>query len=311
MDEIQHKFVNVGALKLHIAEIGTGPNVLVFLHGFPEIWYSWRHQIIAVAGAGFRAIAPDYRGYGLSDPPPKPEKTTFTDLLDDLLAILDALALSKVFLIGKDFGVRPAYFFSILHPERVSGVITLGIPYVPPRPSMYHKFLPEGFYILRWQKPGRAEADFGRFDAKTVVRNVYILFSKSEIPIANENQEIMDLVAPDTPLPSWFSEEDLATYGALYEKSGFQTALQVPYRSFGEDFNLPDPIVKVPVLLIMGGKDYVFKFPGIEELTKGEKAKEFVPNLEVTFIPEGTHFVQEQFPEQVNQLILAFLAKHT
>jgi pimeloyl-ACP methyl ester carboxylesterase len=202
-------------------------------------------------------------------------------------------------------------------------------------------------YVCTYQKPGRAEADFGRFDAKTVVRNVYILFSKSEIPIANENQEIMDLVAPDTPLPSWFSEEDLATYGALYEKSGFQTALQVPYRcchllllffpvkcyvaikhtilllfnfktcfvcicrSFGEDFNLPDPIVKVPALLIMGGKDYVFKFPGIEELTKGEKAKEFVPNLEVTFIPEGTHFVQEQFPEQVNQLILAFLAKHT
>ncbi|WJX52177.1 hypothetical protein P8452_38314 [Trifolium repens] len=311
MDEIQHKFVNVGALKLHIAEIGTGPNVVVFLHGFPEIWYSWRHQIIAVAGAGFRAIAPDYRGYGLSDPPPEPEKTTFTDLLDDLLAILDALALSKVFLVGKDFGVRPAYLFSILHPERVSGVITLGIPYVPPRPSMYHKLLPEGFYILRWQKPGRAEADFGRFDAKTVVRNVYILFSKSEIPIANENQEIMDLVAPDTPLPSWFSEEDLETYGALYEKSGFQTALQVPYRSFGEDINLPDPIVKVPTLLIMGGKDYVYKFPGIEDLTKGEKAKEFVPNLEVTFIPEGTHFVQEQFPEQVNELILAFLAKHT
>ncbi|CAJ2678502.1 bifunctional epoxide hydrolase 2-like protein [Trifolium pratense] len=311
MDEIQHKFVNVGALKLHIAEIGTGPNVVVFLHGFPEIWYSWRHQMVAVAGAGFRAIAPDYRGYGLSDSPPEPEKTTFTDLLDDLLAILDALALSKVFLVGKDFGVRPAYLFSILHPERVSGVITLGIPYVPPGPSMFHKFLPEGFYILRWRKPGRAEADFGRFDAKTVVRNVYILFSKSEIPIANENQEIMDLVAPDTPLPSWFSEDDLATYGALYEKSGFQTALQVPYRSFSEHFNLPDPIVKVPALLIMGGKDYVYKFPGIEDLTKGEKAKEFVPNLEVTFIPEGTHFVQEQFPEQVNQLILAFLAKHT
>ncbi|CAK8577747.1 unnamed protein product [Lathyrus sativus] len=311
MEEIEHKFVNVGDLKLHVAQIGTGPNVVVFLHGFPEIWYSWRHQMIALAAAGFRAIAPDYRGYGLSDPPPEPEKTTFSHLLDDLLAILDALSLSKVFIVGKDFGAPPAYLFSILHPERVLGVITLGVPYAPPRPATYHKVLPEGFYILRWAKPGRAEADFGRFDAKTVVRNVYILFSKSEIPIAVENQEIMDLVAPDTPLPSWFTEEDLATYGALYEKSGFQTALQVPYRSFGEDFNLPDPVVKVPALLIMGGKDYVFKFPGIEDLTKGEKAKEFVPNLEVTFIPEGTHFVQEQFPEQVNQLILAFLAKHT
>ena len=78
--------------------------------------------------------------------------------------------------------------------------------------------------------PGRAEADFGRFDAKTVVRNIYILFSGSELPIAAENQEVMDLVDSSVPLPSWFSEEDLAAYGALYEKSGFRTALKVPYR---------------------------------------------------------------------------------
>ncbi|CAL5213383.1 unnamed protein product [Lathyrus oleraceus] len=310
MDKIEHKFVNVGDLKLHIAEIGSGPNVVVFLHGFPEIWYSWRHQLIALAAAGFRAIAPDYRGYGLSDSPPEPEKTTFSHLLNDLLAILDALSLSKVFLVGKDFGGPPAYLFSILHPERVLGVITLGVPYVPPGPPMLHKYLPEGFYILRWKEPGRAEADFGRFDAKTVVRNVYILFSRSELPIANENQEIMDLVEPDTPLPSWFTDEDLSTYGALYEKSGFRTALQVPYRTVGDDLSLPDPVVKVPALLIMGGKDYVFKFPGMEDLIKSEKAKELVPNLEVKFIPEGTHFVQEQFPEQVNQLILAFIGKH-
>ncbi|KAL5054261.1 hypothetical protein RYX36_034943 [Vicia faba] len=201
MEEIEHRLVNVGALKLHIAEIGT------------------------------ELSPPDFRGYGLSDSPPQPEKTNFSHLLHDLLAILDALSLSKVFIVGKDFGSSHAYLFSILHPEMVLGVITLGVPYVPPHPALYHKLLPEGFYILRW-------------------------------------------------------------------------------RSFGEDFNLPDPVVKVPALLIMGGKDYVFKFPGIEDLTKGEKAKEFVPNLEITFIPEGTHFVQEQFPEQVNQLILAFLAKH-
>ncbi|RDX61583.1 ephB [Mucuna pruriens] len=308
MDRIQHKFVNVGGVKLHVAEIGSGRNAVVFLHGFPEIWYSWRHQMIALADAGFRAVSFDYRGYGLSDSPL--DKATWSDLINDLLAILHALSLSKVFLVGKDFGARPAHFFSILHPERVLGVVTLGVPFVPPGHS-HHRVLPEGFYILRWEEPGRAEADFGRFDVKTVVRNIYILFSRSEIPIANENQEIMDLVEPDTPLPSWFTEEDLATYGALYEKSGFQSALQIPYRSFGEVFNLPDPVVRVPALVIMGGKDYILKFPGIEDLTKGEKAKELVPNLEVTFIPEGTHFVQEQFPEQVNRLILDFLAKHT
>lgn len=82
-------------------------------------------------------------------------------------------------------------------------------------------------------------------------------------------------------------------------------------RTVGDDLNLPDPVVKVPTLQIMGGKDYVLKFPGIEDFIKSEKAKELVPNLEVTFIPEGTHFVQEQFPQQVNQLILDFLTKHT
>ncbi|PRQ28886.1 putative soluble epoxide hydrolase [Rosa chinensis] len=312
MDQIQHKYVTVHGLNLHVADIGTGPNVVVFLHGFPEIWYSWRHQMIAVATAGFRAIAPDYRGYGLSDPPPEPEKTTFHDLINDLLGILDALAIPKVFLIAKDFGARPAYLFALLHPERVSGVVTMGVPYTPPtsRPQ-YDNSLPEGFYINRWQEPGRAEADFGRLDAKTVVRNIYILFARSELPIAAENQEIMDLVDSSTPLPPWFTEEDLEAYGKLYKKSGFQTALQVPYRVIKEDLGITiDPSVKVPVLTIMGNKDYVFKFPGMADYINSGMLKEFVPDLEIVFLPEGTHFVQEQLPEQINELILTFLGKH-
>ncbi|ONI10358.1 hypothetical protein PRUPE_4G043200 [Prunus persica] len=309
-NEIQHKYITVQGLKLHVADIGTGSNVVVFLHGFPEIWYSWRHQMIALARAGFRAIAPDYRGYGLSDSPPQPDKTSYRDLVSDLLGILDSLAIPKVFLIAKDFGPRPAYTFALLHPERVLGVVTMGVSYVPPGPRAFEKLLPEGFYISRWQEPGRAEADFGRLDAKTVVRNVYILFSRSEIPIAAENQEIMDLVDPSTPLPPWFTEEDLAAYGALYEKSGFQTALQVPYRALREDPGITDPIVKAPALFIMGGKDYVNKFPGMEDYINSGKVKQFVPKLEIVFLPEGTHFVQEQSPEEVNQLIITFLGKH-
>ncbi|CAI9772850.1 unnamed protein product [Fraxinus pennsylvanica] len=184
-----------------------------------------------------------------------------------------------------------------------------------PRPPTHHKLLPEGLYISRWQEPGRAEADFGRFDAKKVVRNIYIMFSRSEIPIAQENQEIMDIVEPSTPLPSWFSEEDLATYGALYQKSGFQTALQVPYRSFldrkSEHYNIPIPKVEVPALLIMAEMDYDFQFPGIEEYTRSGEAKKVVPSLDIIYIPEGTHFVQEQFPEHVNELILNFLTGHS
>lgn len=310
MENIRHKYVVVRGLKLHIAEIGTGPAV-VFLHGFPEIWYTWRHQMVSVAGAGFRAIAPDYRGYGLSEQPPEPEKTTFRDLVEDLVAILDSLEITKAFLVVKDMGVRPAYQLALLHPGRVSGVITLGVPFLLPWPDTFDiESFPKGFYMLRWKEPGRAEKDFGRFDVKTVVKNIYILFSGSEIPAAGEDQEIMDLVDPSTPLPPWFSEDDLASYATLYEKSGFRTPLQVPYRSWLEGYGVSDLLVKVPALLIMGEKDYVYKFPGMKEFITSGKVKEYVPDLEITYLPEGTHFVQEQFPNQVNQLIITFLNKH-
>ncbi|KAJ4975941.1 hypothetical protein NE237_001047 [Protea cynaroides] len=186
----------------------------------------------------------------------------------------------------------------------------MGVPYIPFLSVVLFSDIPEGFYVLRWQKPGRAEADFGRFNVKTVVRNIYILFSGSELPIAAEDQEIMDLVDPSSPLPTWFTEEDLAVYATLYEKSGFRTPLQVPYRTFHEVLTLPDVRVQVPTLLIMGEKDYVFKFPGTEDSIKSGKMKEYVPDLEITFLPEGTHFVQEQFPDQVNPLMETFLKKH-
>ncbi|KAL6573953.1 hypothetical protein OROHE_001495 [Orobanche hederae] len=308
MEEIEHTYIKVNGLKLHVAEIGSelSPTV-VFLHGFPEIWYSWCHQMIADAGAGFRAIALDHRGYGLSDLPPEPEKATFSDLIADLLALLDALTLSKVYLIAKDFGSRVAYLFSLLHPERVSGIITLGVPFVPPSRPTILKHLAEGSYISRWQEPGRAEADFVRFDIKTVVKYIYILFSRNEVPTANMNQEIMDIVDSLTPLPPWLTEQDLAIYVSSYEKSGFRTALQVPYRSLHEDFEIANLRVEVPALVIMGGKDYSLKFPGIEDYIKSGRTKVYVPNYETAYLPEGSHFMQEQFPDEVNHLLLNFL----
>ncbi|KAK9068896.1 hypothetical protein SSX86_013012 [Deinandra increscens subsp. villosa] len=309
MDQIAHRFVQVNGLKLHVAEIGSESSpAVIFLHGFPEIWYTWRHQMIAVANAGFRAIAPDFRGYGLSDSPAEPEKATFADLINDTASILDALAISKVFVIGKDFGAIVAYPFALQHREKVAGIVTLGLPFMPPGAFTHEFVLPEGFYPRRWQEPGRAEADFGRFDVKTVVRNIYILFSQSELQIANENQEIMDLVKPSTPLPSWFSEEDLEMYAALYEKSGFRTALQVPYRTMhmvGSE--VEDPTVEVPTTVIMGDEDYVLKIPGMGEYIRSGKVKKYVPNQETIYVPHGSHFLPEQFPDKVNQLILEFL----
>ncbi|RDX77055.1 Bifunctional epoxide hydrolase 2, partial [Mucuna pruriens] len=312
MEKIQHSQVEVKGLKLHVAEIGSGSKAVVFLHGFPEIWYTWRHQMIALANAGYRAIAFDFRGYGDSEHPAEPEKETIFDLVPEIVGLLDSLNISKAFLVGKDFGAIPGYLTAVMHPERVAAVITLGIPFLLPRPSVIQShLLPKGFYVTRWQEPGRAEADFGRFPVKSVIRNIYTLFSRSEIPIAADDQEIMDLFDPSIPLPPWFSEEDLATYASLYEKSGFRYALQVPYRSPKVETGLSDGkvTVTVPALLIMGEKDYVLKFPGMEDYIRSGEVKNFVPDLEIIYIPDGSHFVHEQFPENVNKLIIEFLDK--
>ncbi|KAF9608348.1 hypothetical protein IFM89_009283 [Coptis chinensis] len=323
MYHIHQNFVEIRGLSLHIAELGpicsgadvlcaaAAATVIVFLHGFPEIWYSWRHQMVGVANAGYHAIAPDFRGYGLSQVPAEPGKTTFQDLIDDLVGILDHYKIPKAFVVGKDFGAQVAYNFELLHPDRVLGVVTLGIPYVPGalQTQLYGQ-LPEGAYLKRWMIPGRAEADFGRFKVKTVVKRIYILFSGNEIPIAKENQEILDLVNKSSPLPPWLTNKDLKVYASLYKKSGFSTPLQVPYRASPVDLGTIIPKVSVPALLIMGDDDYFFKFPGIQQyLASG--VKQFVPDLNVTYMSKGTHFVQEQFPTKVNRLIIKFLKKHT
>ncbi|KAM0906826.1 hypothetical protein ACQ4PT_016529 [Festuca glaucescens] len=307
--EIEHTHLPIRGLNLHVAQVGKDElGTVVFLHGFPEIWYTWRHQMLAVAAAGYRAIAPDSRGYGLSGQPPEDEEATWEDLVADVLAILDALSIPKAFMVGKDFGAMPAYDFALRHPDRTRGVMCLGIPFSPV--PLVLNTMPEGFYILRWREPGRAEADFGRHDVRRVVRTIYILFSRSEIPVADEGQEIMDLADLSTPLPPWFTEEDLDAYAALYEKSGFRYPLQIPYRGLHRMTKHVDAKFQVPVFMVMGEKDYCFKFPGFETAMRSGIMNTFAPDLKITYIPEGSHFVHEQFPEQVNDLLLGFLKDH-
>nr|KJB79967.1 hypothetical protein B456_013G075100 [Gossypium raimondii] len=189
-----------------------------------------------------------------------------------------------------------------LHPHRVFTIILLGVPFLLPGLSPLQAqlpLIPPGFYMLRWMVPGRAEADFGRFDTKIVIRKVAV-----------DDQEILDLVDSSAPLPPWLSEEDLAVYGSLYEKSGFRTALQVPYWTMMQSCRLDDGKTRALGLLIMGEQDYIMKFPELEDYIRTGKVKEFVPNLDVTFLAQGNHFVQEQLPGEVNHFIISFLNKH-
>ncbi|OIS99273.1 hypothetical protein A4A49_53567 [Nicotiana attenuata] len=198
----------------------------------------------------------------------------------------------QVFLIIKDFGAAVVSSFILFHEEKVVGFVTIGVLFAVGSPLKNHNHSLRASMFI----DGEYATDFS------------VCFLKK-----SQFLEIMDMVDSSTPLPPWFTEQDLQTYCVLYEKSGFRTALKVPYRSYGEQTNkLPvNPKVHVPALLIMGEKDYVLKAPGMEEYIRSEKVKDFVPNLEIVFIHVGTHFVQEQFPEEVNQLVLSFLKSHS
>ncbi|KAL6644114.1 hypothetical protein ACP70R_018880 [Stipagrostis hirtigluma subsp. patula] len=264
--------------------------------------------MVAAAAAGFRAIAPDLPGYGLSEPPVDLAQASWEGLMEDLLAVLDCLSISKIFLVAKDFGVKPAFDLARCHPERVCGVVSLGVP--PLVESLGFSGLPEGFYIYRWREPGRAEADFGRFNVRRIMRTIYILFSKDEIPVAKQGQEIMDLADEETPMPHWFTEQDLSAYTTLYEKSGFITALRIPYRTKAAELEYANPRFEMPMFAIMGEKDYILKFPALKDYMSSEKLKEIAPDHRITYIAEGSHFVQEQFPDLVSELMIEFICKH-
>lgn len=262
--------------------------------------------MVALAKAGFRAIAPDFRGYGLSRNT-DPSKNHWIDSVHDILGLLDALHLDKVYIVAKDWGAIIAYCLGYAHAERILGLAVLGIPFFSPNryEDRIHHRIPSGHYIRRWAVPGIAEADFGRFDVATVIRRIYIMFCNSQMPIASETENTLDLVKASDPLPDWMTEEDLQVYAGLYEKSGFGYPMEVPYRCLernpSEIADRTDFTIPAPLLLILGDRDYVVQM-GMMAQTEGG----FTPKLKLVYIEEGSHFVQEQFPEQINTLLIEF-----
>jgi pimeloyl-ACP methyl ester carboxylesterase len=171
MTEITHRFIETNGIRMHIAEAGQGPLVLL-LHGFPESWYSWRHQLMALAQAGYHAVAPDQRGYGQTERPDQIEQYTQLHLAGDLVGLLDALGEQQTVVVGHDWGAIIAWDLALLRPDRVRGVVALSVPYAPRGPmsilTAMRSMLGEEFYMAYFQQPGKAEAELER-DVRTFV----------------------------------------------------------------------------------------------------------------------------------------------
>lgn len=155
MEKIEHTTVTTNGINMHVASIGSGP-VVLFIHGFPELWYSWRHQLLSLAALGYRAIAPDLRGYGDTDVPSSASSYSALHIVGDLVGLLDALAVDQVFLVGHDWGAAMAWYFCLLRPDRVKALVNMSVVFRPRSPTRkpvesMRAMIGDDYYIWRFQ----------------------------------------------------------------------------------------------------------------------------------------------------------------
>uniref|UniRef100_A0A7N0ZQU3 soluble epoxide hydrolase n=1 Tax=Kalanchoe fedtschenkoi TaxID=63787 RepID=A0A7N0ZQU3_KALFE len=311
MSEISHRRIRTNGIWMHVAEKGKGPLVLL-IHGFPQLWSSWLHQIHHLADHGYRVVAPDMRGYGDTDSPPDAASYAVFHLVADLVGLLDQLGEEQAFVVGHDWGAQVAWHLCLLRPDRVRALVNLGVPYrarapdSPPVESIT-KMLGEGCYISQFQEPGRAEASFARHDCLTVLKK-FLLIGAPENLTAPPGVEIIDFLEAPSSLPPWITEEELRYSAGMFEKTGFTGALNY-YRAMNLTWELMAPWqgtkITTPTKFILGDKDLGFRSFGTEHYVKGEEFKSLVPNLEVVVI-DGHHFIQQESAARVTQEISTF-----
>jgi pimeloyl-ACP methyl ester carboxylesterase len=322
MSEPTQRIVETNGIHLNIAEQGTGPLVLL-CHGFPESWYSWRHQLRALAGAGFHAVAPDMRGYGKSDRPAAIDQYTLFHLVGDVVGVLDALEAPTAVIVGHDWGASVAWQAALLRPDRVRAVVGLSVPFRPRgkmRPtSVMPRTADAQFYQLYFQQPGVAEAELER-DPRATIRNMLYGTSGDALrgggpsggaSIGMVRQGGGFLQGPGAPatLPQWLSERDIDFYAGEFQRTGFRGPLNW-YRNIDRNWEMQAPFagaaVTIPALYIAGDRDMVVNFPGMDQLLPN--LKRFVPSLRQTLILPGCgHWTQQERPGEVNAAMIDFL----
>jgi pimeloyl-ACP methyl ester carboxylesterase len=321
--EITHRTVEANGIAIHLAEAGSGPLVL-FCHGFPESWYSWRHQLTALAEAGYRAVAPDMRGYGKTGQPDAIDQYTLFHLVGDMVGALDALSEAQAVVVGHDWGAPVAWHCALLRPDRFRAVAGLSVPYVPRGSTRPTSVMPQTdsalFYQLYFQAPGVAEAELGRDPRDTIRRLLYS--ASGDVPRRSENAsgDLAPGMVPRTggfltrsidppTLPTWLTEVDVDHFVAEFARTGFRGGLNW-YRNIDRNWELLAPFagakVTVPALYIAGDRDLVVRFPRMDQLIANLTL--FVPNLTKTvMLPGCGHWTQQERAHEVNAALIAFL----
>ena len=313
MSEIPPRTIETNGIHMRIAEAGEGPLVLL-LHGFPELWCSWRHQLPALAAAGSRAVAPDVRGYGSTDAPEAIDRYTMLDHVADAVGVLDALGEESAVIVGHDWGAPMAWHGALLHPERFPAVAALSVPYTPRPPApptqlMKRLFQDRFFYMLYFQEPGLAEAEL-EADARRSMR-LMLYDASGDAPRSAwqaqrpKDAKLLDEMRDPERLPPWLTEADIDYYTAEFERTGFRGGLN-RYRNMDRDWeqsaHLAGATVQQPALFVAGERDGVLRFTGTDAM------KASVPNLRnVVILPACGHWTQQERPAEVNSALIEFL----
>ncbi|KAM7521457.1 hypothetical protein LguiA_011359 [Lonicera macranthoides] len=315
MEKIQHKTISTNGINMHVAEIGEGQPVL-FLHGFPELWYSWRHQMLSLSSLGYRAIAPDLRGYGDTDAPPSPSSYTVFHIVGDLVGLLDALALDKVFLVAHDWGAIIAWNFCLLRPDRIKALVNTSVVFHPRNPTKkplhsMRSLFGEDYYICKFQEPGWAEEEFARVGTTRIIKS--FLCSRKPGLFCVPKGGLGGNPDTEITLPPWLSEEDVNYYASKFDQKGFTGGLNY-YRALDLNWELTAPYtgmqIKVPVKFIVGDLDLTYNTPGVKDYIHKGGFKNQVPFLQELVIMEGVaHFLTQERPEEISQHIYDFIKK--
>ena len=324
---IGHRFIETNGIRMHLAEAGRGPLVLL-CHGFPESWYSWRHQLVALADAGFHAVAPDMRGYGQTDQPEAIDAYTLLHLVGDMVGVLDALGEGTAVIAGHDWGAPVAWHAALLRPDRFRAVAGLSVPFRPRRNTRPSTVMPQTddaiFYQLYFQPPGVAEKELER-DPRDTIRRVLFWGSgdgrATAVKVGGGGNSGMVpraggfLSGRDAPatLPPWITEADIDYYASEFARTGFRGGLNW-YRNIDRSWELLAPwngaSVTVPALYIAGDRDLVLAFRGMDVLLPA--LKQVVPELRETIILPGCgHWTQQERPAEVNAAMIGFLRATT
>jgi pimeloyl-ACP methyl ester carboxylesterase len=319
MIEPAFQTIETNGVRLRAVVEGEGP-LCILVHGWPESWYSWRHQIGPLVAAGYRVVAPDVRGYGGSDRPLAIEAYDMVQMTDDVRGLIDALGADRAVLIGHDWGAPIAWTTAIRYPERVRAVVGMSVPHLgrgarPPIETYRQIYRDRFFYMLYFQEPGVAEVEL-EADPAATIRKVYYSGAGDATREARRafgnkpaGARLLDgLIDPD-PLPAWLTEADVAYYASQFAASGFRGPLN-RYRNQERDWELLPELAEKPIeppaLFIAGKRDPVLSFvPGLDVV---DLMKRWYTDLRgAVLIDGGGHWIQQEKPAEVNAALLEFL----